>query len=153
LFLITYKGYETIDNLITNVIGIAGIGVALFPCIVAKGSLAKVGFFQVMPEASDIVHVACAAIFFFLLAMNSIFLFTLTNPKKPMTPYKKKRNFIYVFCGVAMLVLMALLVALRFGLGEADFAKFRIAFIIESLMLFAFGVSWLIKGEFLLKDR
>ena len=81
-FLITYKGYELIDIIVTSSIGITGFCVAAFPCFLSKNSL-PIGIFQLNPEISDNLHVISATIFFILLAINSIFLFTLSKDKNP----------------------------------------------------------------------
>jgi hypothetical protein len=47
---------------------------------------------------------------------------------------------------------MLLLVVLSLALGD-EFNNEPIAFTIESFMLFAFGISWLVKGETIFRDK
>jgi hypothetical protein len=153
MFLITYNGYDRTDDIVTNITGICGILLALCPCLVSNDPPGNVGYFNLNPYVSNIIHLVCAASFFILLAITSIFLFTKTNDKKTMTKNKKKRNVVYIVCGIIMMVLMLILVVLRIILGKDIFESEPIAFTIESFMLFSFGISWLVKGETILKDK
>ncbi|MDD7242101.1 MAG: hypothetical protein SOV28_07865, partial [Bacteroidaceae bacterium] len=77
LVLISYIGYNSLDNWITTLSGIFGLGVVLFPCRVSwipDGT--PVGFFQIPIEISTHLHTLCASLFFLLIAFNSFFLFT-----------------------------------------------------------------------------
>jgi hypothetical protein len=49
--------------------------------------------------------------------------------------------------------MMILLVILLNVLSETIRTKYCVVLIIEALMLGAFGISWLIKGETILKDK
>jgi hypothetical protein len=153
MFLITYNGYDDTDDRVTNFTGIFGIGLALCPCLFEVGTKTNVGYFNLNPLISNIIHTTCAALFFLLLAYNSIFLFTKTKDKNSMTINKKKRNIVYITCGIVMVVLMLLLVVLVIMLGQETFNSEPIAFTIESFMLFAFGISWLVKGETIFRDK
>lgn len=70
-----------------------------------------------------------------------------------MTGNKRKRNAIYRACGIAILSLLALLLILMLVADEGFIREKRIVLIIEALMLVAFGFSWLVKGETILKDQ
>jgi hypothetical protein len=154
VFLITYKGYRTIDRVVTSLIGIAGIVVVLFPVPGPGGESARVGLLQAGPQLSNALHVGAAAVFFILLALNSLFLFTLSTHKVfPPGSNKKMRNRIYVACGAVILACLALFVALYFILGRERFDRGNVVLVLESGMLLAFGVSWLVKGETLWGDR
>jgi hypothetical protein len=155
MFLITYYGYGPIDHIITNITGAAGISLAICPCLYsyAHPELNHLeGYFNFNPYFSNGIHITCASIFFLLLAFNSIFLFTKTDPNVIMTDNKKKRNAIYIGCGIAMILLMIVLMIFHFIMGNVKFDQTPIAFIIESLMLFAFGISWLVKGDTIYRD-
>jgi len=153
LFLITYKGYEHIDNVVTTLTGLAGFGIALFPCLLnQEASCQIVGLFQVKASTSDTIHMICALAFFFLLAMNSIFLFTLTDPNKVMTKNKKNRNRIYRLCGIVILASLASLAVLHFVLDPVIMEQDKIMLWFEMIMLLAFGFSWLTKGEAIFGD-
>ena len=137
--LMCYKGYDKKDELVTTISGIFGLMIVLFPC---KCSVAEkvtgniVGFFQLPINISDIIHTAAAVIFFLLLAINSMFLFTLGESN---TRQKHIRNFIYKVCGIGMFCTLPLLI-IPFNFP----AKI---FVIEAIALTFFGISWLVKGQ------
>lgn len=141
IVLISYIGYDNVDNFITSLSGTFGLGIVLFPCKVSwipDGT--PVGFFQVPIEISNTVHTVCAALFFLTIAINSICQFTKSGPT--MTDRKRIRNRIYRFCGYGMLVLELAFVAARL-LGAPGY----IVMILEILLLHLFGFAWLVKGE------
>ncbi|MBR4784943.1 MAG: hypothetical protein IK012_06775 [Fibrobacter sp.] len=138
IVLICYKGYKWYDNLITTLSGVCGALIVIFPCNcpVAENI---VGFFQLPVNTSHIIHCASAILFFTLLAVNSMFLFTVTDKTKPMTRNKKIKNIIFRVCAVGMILSLALLpLPIQFP------AKI---FTLEAVALTFFGVSWLVKGE------
>jgi hypothetical protein len=153
VFLITYKGYGVIDNIVTSLSGIFGLGIAVFPCLFSETSIISVGFFQINSVISNIIHIICSIIFFFLLSFNSIFLFTRTDKTKPVTKNKKVRNIIYIICGIVILVSFTTLLILTLTLGQKLIIEKCIVFYFEAIMLSAFGLSWLVKGETIFRDE
>jgi TRAP-type C4-dicarboxylate transport system permease small subunit len=152
MFLITYSGYQMIDDIVTNTAGVVGIGLALCPCLNYQGATDLVGYFNLNPIPSNAIHLLCASVFFLLLAINSYYLFTKTKDKNHMTKEKINRNKIYKICGLVMFGLMFILVILKLIMKD-KFDDYPIAFTIESFMLFAFSFSWLVKGGMILKDK
>jgi hypothetical protein len=150
LFLITYRGYQVIDNLVSTICGISAAGIALFPCLNELSPELPIGLFQLDPKTSNIIHLSCAGLFFFLLAINSMFLFTLNKSKKK-SQNKIKRNRIFYGCGITIL-LSLLCLAVLFIFNPGNYNKYKPILIIESIMLFAFGISWLVKGGTLYRD-
>lgn len=153
MFLITYHGYTRVDDWITNITGFFGLGIALCPCIYLANPAMHVGFFNLSSAVSDHIHLTCAILFFTLLAYNSIFLFTKTLKGERMTANKKKRNILFVICGLVMFGALVTMIILRCTLGLPAFNSKPIVFILESLMLITFGVSWLVKGETMWRDK
>jgi hypothetical protein len=141
ILLISYKGYEKIDDIITTLTAIFGLGICLFPCYPSPSVNNFVpGLntpFMVSYNISNTVHLICAFVFFALLAVNSFFLFTKSGGD--MTPEKKKRNIIYRVCGVGMLVSFALLLLPYFYIK---------VWLVETIALLFFGVSWLTKADY-----
>ncbi|MBQ9494173.1 MAG: hypothetical protein IJR50_00870 [Treponema sp.] len=84
------------------------------------------------------------------MAVNSIFIFTLTDKTKPQTANKKKRNLIYIICGCVILAMMLFLLIITLKPNLIQFTG--IVFVLESICLVAFGISWLVKGETIFKD-
>lgn len=133
VLLIAYTGYDRQDDIVNTLAGVSGLLVCLFPC--ANALLEKVGTFQVPQALSGTVHNVAAVLFFGLLAYNSLFLFT--KHGDDMTPEKKKRNVVYIVCGIGMVASFALLLL----------PPFRIkVWLVEALALTFFAVSWLTKA-------
>jgi uncharacterized protein YacL len=152
MFLITYDGYNKVDYWLTNITGFLGFGIAICPCICLNDPKMNVGFFNLNPSISNAIHLSCAILFFALLAINSIFLFTQTTKPKSMSKNKKARNLLFIICGIIILLSLLALLIVRIVLGETEFNSKPIVFFIESAMLFAFGISWLVKGETMWRD-
>ena len=135
VLLISYKGYEKIDDILLTCSGIAGLGICLFPCEVSTVRGA-VGTFLIDSKVSDIIHFVCAIIFFGLLAYNSFFLFT--KGAGEMTKKKKIRNIIYRVCGVGMIASFLIMLLPSFYIQ---------VWLIEAIALFFFAISFLTKAD------
>ncbi len=73
-----------------------------------------------------------------MFALYALWLFRLSHGAESMSPAKRRRNAIYLLCGI---VIVACIVwAGIVGLSGGSI------FIPESIALFAFAVSWLVKG-------
>ncbi len=136
IILMCYAGYNKIDNIITTLSGLFGIMIVIFPC---NGPMAEsyVGFFQLPVKLSHVIHCVSALVFFTLLAVNSMFLFTKHNGV--MSDRKQIRNIIYIICGSLMCsCAICLMIPIKFN------AK---VWWLEMISLIAFAISWLTKGE------
>ncbi len=151
LFLISYRGYELVDDIVSSLTGIFGFGIALFPCF--NLAFKNTGFLQLNIDTSNTLHTVCAGLFFLLLAINSIFIFTLTENKKKPTKNKKIRNAIYIGCGLVIIVCL-IIAGILHCLYDQNYLDTKIwIFILETILLEAFGISWLVKGNTLFRDR
>jgi len=152
-FLATYKGYLRIDILASVSAGLCGIGLAVFPCLEGSDTLAPVGLLQLPAGISGTLHLIFSVSFFLILALISIFLFRKSDKKKEDRGHKKNmRNRIYLICGIIMLAaLLVLLVIFIFVPAEIR-DDYKLIFIGEVILLLSFGISWLTKGQALLKD-
>lgn len=145
IVLVCYDGYSKIDDVITCISGVFGLGIILFPCSVGwLDSMQKVGFFQVPMHYSNYIHCFCAAVFFVLLAFNSFFLFTRTDDFDRRTEKKKQRDLVYRICGIGMLIFMIFQIICT----QVSFFKGYWTMINEIFLLLFFSVSWLTKGGF-----
>lgn len=136
LLLISYKGYELIDDIVCTLAGIFGLGICIFSCSSRPG---LVGTFQLPSDISGVIHNSCATCFFGLLSINSLFLFTKTSGL--VTPNKKKRNVIFRICGIGMILSF---------IGMIPVKIFNIhggCWFVEMLALIFFGISWLTKAN------
>jgi hypothetical protein len=146
VFLIFYRGLDRFEDILSWVAGAAALGVALFPTRPAGN-----------PSAFDIVigvvHVVFSAMFFLTLAAICLFLFTRKEKDPVPDPRRKKvRNNVYITCGIVILVCLALIAV--FGwLLEAETRALRPVLWLEATAIFAFGVSWIVKGQTLLRDQ
>jgi hypothetical protein len=85
------------------------------------------------------IHNISAAIFFLLLAYNSLFLFTKSSGE--MTDNKKKRNIIFRVCGIGMVCALVCIVPVSLlNIWGGTWA-------VEAVALAFFGVSWLTKSQ------
>lgn len=132
--LISYKGYERIDDILLTCSGISGLGICLFPCSITS-SHERVGTFLIDNQVSNILHCVFAVIFFGLLAYNSLFLFTKSTGG--ITPNKSARNIIFRVCGIGMVASFAIvLIPIPCNM-----------WITEAVALFFFGISFLTKAN------
>jgi uncharacterized membrane protein len=141
-FLLAYHGYDLWDSLFTNAAGIGAIGVALFPTPPSHPSFRAtiVGYF----------HFAFGTVMFIALIVMALWLFRKTGPGG-RTRRKQIRDRVYLICGIVMLVSLALagIVSLPFASGLNSLNP---VFWLETAAIVAFGVSWLVKGQAILRD-
>jgi len=140
LFLFSYRGHDRRDDRAGDWACVFALGVALFP------TTSDVGLVRVL-------HLVFATALFLVLAYFSLALFTKTDPTMPPTKEKLLRNRLYVTCGVVMLACIAAIVLFYVVLRDSPVAGVKPVFWLESIALWAFGWSWFVKGETLLKDR
>jgi hypothetical protein len=141
LFLLSYHGYSWKDSLASKLAGIFSLGIAFFPTSETN-------------NAKDIIstlHFITSGIFFIILAYMSLFLFTKTSGD--MTPEKLKRNWVYRICGVIMVACILGIAIISIPTVHAKIPHTKLVITMETLALEAFGLSWLTKGELLLKDK
>jgi len=152
VFLYSYKGYDRVDDFVTSVSGLLALGVGLFPTRSDEEIPVPVGIFRLNDFVSSFVHYTCAVLFFILLAAMSTFLFTKTADPQSMTNEKKARNHVYRICGGIMFAV--LLFGGVFSLPILKHAApSHLLLWVETICLWAFGASWLVKGQALLGDR
>lgn len=164
VFLLAYRGYDRTDNRLANVAGLCALLVALFPTPEASREAADTGvrapdsvtFFSGAdapdPALVGWLHFASAAVFFVILAWMSFHRFTKSDPNEACTREKETRNAIYRACGIVIIASIAVI-----GIGKVFFEDYeritRFVFWGEAVAVTAFGISWLIKGETLFRDR
>lgn len=152
LFLFTYKGHSKMDSLATNLAGILAVTISLFPTNYMEGFPGQHAVISmVYIEWHGTIHDISAGLFFLILALISLFLFTKSNKSKHlMGHHKRRRNTVFKVCGIVMLASI-LLIAINKPVLKIN-AESTITYWTEVILLVAFGTSWLIKGELLLSD-
>jgi len=151
LFLIAYKGPEFQDNLFTNIAGLLALLIAFFPS--TNNEDVKCFLFELSNNKFvTTVHFTAATFFLLILSGISLFLFTKTKGKK--TREKELRNKFYYVCG-AMIFLSIIVLALFYNIDSLTpyVESYHLTFWLEWMALFSFGLSWLIKGGFILRDK
>ncbi|MDD5700445.1 MAG: hypothetical protein PHU23_00220 [Dehalococcoidales bacterium] len=140
VFLSTYRGYDQ-DYIPVRLAAIFAVGVAFFPTVPIhpSGFNNLIGYF----------HGVFAALMFLTLAYISLFLFTKSSGIW-LSRRKRARNLVYRTCGIIMVVAMVLIYPLTHWCKPIEFL--HPMFWLETIIVVSFGVSWLVKGETLLRD-
>ena len=154
LFLITYKGFGPLDDFATNTAGVFAFCIALFPTTAPpEGSSWNIYSYAYSKPVSEI-HLISAALFFITLSLISIFLFTKGKKDYQQNPQKRARNRIYTTCGVLMLLFVILIGVYMMSDGLKErYSEYNPTFWLECFALISFGVSWLVKGDTICRDK
>jgi len=146
VFLMSCRGYDPKDEIAGRLACVFAIGVALFPTTPYIGATSR-------DRLIGILHLSFAALLFLTLAYFSLALFTKTAPDKSPTRRKLQRNTVYRVCGYTILACFSLMVVVALPSVKAHVEWLTPVFWLESIAIVAFGVSWLTKGETILKDQ
>jgi hypothetical protein len=157
-FLLTYnprfydKTYGKGDQYLGIVAGLAAIAAAWFPT-------SRDGWQAIIPPAPyhegtyGVIHLVAAIVLFGSMIYFSYFLFTETTPRKKVRKgsAKDKRNKVYRVMGRVMFVCVALIVIYFLtgfeGVDPGLLERFPPVFFLEWAAIWAFGISWSVKGE------
>lgn len=104
---------------------------------------------------SGIIHYISAISFFVTLAYFCLVLFTKTSSDHPPTSMKLLRNTIYKSCGYAIVFCLIFILVYKIWLSKIfqELDQFTPVFWFETFALWAFGISWMVKGEIMLGDK
>ncbi|QWF76666.1 DUF998 domain-containing protein [Amycolatopsis sp. CA-230715] len=142
VFLLSYRGYDRLDEITGDIAAVAAIGLAVCPTTPAD------------PTATDrtlgTLHLVFAGVFFLSLAFFCLVLFTRTDKTEP-TERKAQRNFVYVVTGWTIVVCLVL-IAVCSAFFSAELASLHPALWLEAIAILAFGFAWLTKGDAILRD-
>jgi hypothetical protein len=150
VFLMSYRGYDFRDARAGRFAFVCAIGVALFPTTPLPPAFPPATAAQKLIGG---IHLTFAASLFLTLAYFSIKLFTETDPNKPPTRQKLQRNIVYRVSGYIILASIALIAVAALPPINAMVKQLEPRFWLEAIAIVAFGVSWLTKGETILKDQ
>lgn len=138
IFLFSYKGHNKFDNILADIGALFAVITAFFPCL-------PDGTVPCPYKSYDMLHLISAGVFFSVLIIFSMFLFTKSDKKKKdRSGRKKRRNGLYRTCGIIMAISIA-------GIAIIDnwfrgLLIYHPVFWLESIALLAFGISWYVKG-------
>jgi hypothetical protein len=167
VFLWAYVGYPSApadgwltDRMVSRLASVAALGVAFVPtgarvgAPVLPGASANCTLVQCAlgTDRAQMLHYGAAGVFFACLAVFCLILFrrTATGPR---TRGKIGRDRIYTVCGWTIVACIGLLGAYGIGYALQDVVdrqawdRTRAVFILETTGIFAFAISWLVKGE------
>ncbi len=139
LFLLTYPGYSDAraDRVLGRLAALFAFGTALFPTAAPEPALRPTWW----TDSAGSIHLASAALLFGCFALFSIWLFRRTDVPKdqPLPAEKRFRNALSLVCG---LVIVASILSAGIALASGH----RV-FWPEATALWAFAISWLVKGR------
>ena len=146
-FLFTYKGYKSEgkgllynDNFFANLGGAFALLVAIFPTT-SESSIVRS------------IHFTAAALLFAVFAYFCLVIFRRGVAEQNRSEMKKLRNKFYFWCVILIIVCVAGAGASFYIMSEEARNETDIIFYFETFALWAFGFSWLIKGEAILEDK
>lgn len=145
IFLMSTRGYDWRDLIAGRLACIFAIGVALFPTTPSMDPTGR-------EKLIGTLHWSFAALLFLTLAYFSIVLFTESDKQNP-TRQKLHRNKVYRVSGYTILASILLVAVTQIPAVKALVEPLTPVFWLESVAIIAFGVSWLTKGEAILKDQ
>lgn len=138
IFLITYDGYDNPtgwkDRRAARIAGTGALVLAFFPTEVESDYPEPDWWIDYMGT----IHFIGAATLFISFAYMSYFLFPITDKK--LDGSKRRRNLLHRACGIVIL-------ACLIWAGIAAKGFHQPIFWPETIMLLAFGISWLVKGK------
>ena len=141
LFMFSYLGHDTKDNLLGHLAGIFALGIAFCPNNTADSK-----------TLINIMHLTSASLFFLTLIAFSLWLFPKTD-QEIMSKQKKNRNTVYYTCGFTMLGSLITLALIMICFKHVEWLmNLDPVFWFETIMLLAFGISWITKGQMIFKD-
>jgi hypothetical protein len=132
VFLFSYR-YAPRDNFLSNIAAVLVIFVAVFPTSPTNAT-----------DWVGKVHLVCASGFFVVLGYFAFRLFRETGPDP--TPRKLLRNRIYLVCGIAIWVSVALAAITGLTFSSELVATWHPLLVLEAVAVYAFSFSWLVKG-------
>ncbi len=159
VFLITYQGYNWKENALSTLAAIGGLGVAFSPT--ATQSANSRSIHTSMTEVPTLWgmerHFIFAAVFFISLAIISLKYFPRTDKECLRTAQgkltqKAKRNRVHQLCGWLIIICVVVLGAYIVFRPISALADVPVVFVLETIAVEAFGVSWITKGETLWPD-
>ena len=138
LFLFTYRGYKNkynlADRIAAKTAAVASVVVAFFPTKAPEG----VAALSWWTATTGILHHVAAVVLFIMFAIFALWLFRLTADGEQPVPDKRRRNTVYLVCGIVIVVCI--------GWAGLNARADRPIFWPESIALVAFALSWLVKG-------
>ena len=156
LFLISYKGYKldkkekVSDDLLTNIGGMAALIVVFFPTYCSGSEsevvekLCRSGDYPLLGHndpLTNTIHLVCAGIFIFTMGWMSKYKFTRGGNTSKNKIYRICGNIVWGAIALLVLLFIADLIQDGFKITKYD------VYILETIAIIPFGISWLVKGQ------
>jgi hypothetical protein len=159
VFLFTYNGYTWQEKLLTTLAAVCGICIAFSPTATHNPNSLSIHLTRaIVPKVFGVErHFIYAGIFFISLAIISLQYFPrsdqrLIKAKTGKRTQKAKRNRVYKVCGWTI-VGCVILLSVYFAIEPLPaLQNFPVVFVLETIAVEAFGISWITKGETLWPD-
>lgn len=150
LFLFTYRGYEPRDLYLSKLMSLLMMIIVFNPCH-SQDIDSPLNIIHINSSTlQNNIHNISAIIFFLCCSFYSLFLFTKSDGI--YTKQKIVRNVIYKTCGIIILIALSLIIT-YVSIKPNSLKSFNPVIILETIILWSFGFSWLVKGEFIFKDE
>ncbi|MBT2132205.1 hypothetical protein [Aliiroseovarius lamellibrachiae] len=160
LFLLAYEGYPPrpkeilTDRRVSGLAGASVLVMAFVPTLCARGTCAHPPtlFDRLIPASADTtqaaIHLTAAGLFLLSLGIMSQRVFTrCTRPSKSL--FKQRRNLCYQIFGWVIFTMVGVIGVMKLGfpnIGHHWDTQWHFTFWAESVAVWAFGLSWLMKG-------
>lgn len=145
-YMVSYQGYDKTDKWLSTISGIFGIMIILFPCSPTHAEYIYnypndgVGFLNLTTQVSNLIH-STSAVLFFLLQTYIIGVQFRKGSLNP-TPNKNKRNKIYTWCALSIIISTVCLIGLNFIFHFKSFV-----WLCEVVPLVALGLAYTVKAQ------
>lgn len=134
-FLVAYNGHTVLQGIASRVAALATFMIALFPtsCDGCPGNL------------DSAIHAGSAATLFSILAYFCLGPFRYNT--RNQSGSRGRRDIVYVTCGWAMILSIAVVVAGKLFLPAETVSSLRLVYWAELVALNAFGIAWIVAGK------
>jgi hypothetical protein len=144
LFLYAYKGHNPVDNYLSTFAGFCAVAIACFPCTPDPDTA------PCLYHAYDTVHLIASIGFFACLMYISAFQFTKSDQKVLSKKTKRRNRWFVTFAVIMLISLLGIFFIKTFTSGLDNYHP---EFWLELIALFAFGLSWILKGIYYEKEE
>lgn len=140
------RGYDWRDELAGLVSAISALGLAFCPTWPPGGG-------DRLAQRLSEAHHFFAELFFATLAVMCLVLFRTTAVNRTLTRAKRRRNMVYLVCGIVMLVCGVVDFVCQQMRPIPTWGPVGSIFCCEFVALEAFGIAWLVKGKTFRKNK
>ncbi len=148
IFFYCYRGQSRVESWTANLTCAAAFGIALMPIDAGADPMEQSSWLGVG-------HSISGAVFFTMMAFFPLYIFPTGQVGWNIFNRKFQRHVAYYSCGLTILgtaSIMGLHLFILRGWARELFDRMHAIFWLEWITVWAFGISWLIKGRAILRD-